>query len=142
MKKQEKSESNKVYSLILRYMILIVSAYGNLLIFYVILAPLTIYPAFFLLSLFYNASLSSNIISIANFNIYLIDACIAGSAYYLLLILNLSTPHIKKRISAILFSFVSFLIINILRIFIFSLLFINSFSLFFHCIYSSGIFFQ
>lgn len=131
MKNQKKSENKHIYSLIIRYLLLVASAYSNLAIFYIIFSPLTIYPVFFLLSLFFNASLSSNIISIANFNIYLIDACIAGSAYYLLLILNLSTPNIKKRISAILFSFASFLIINILRIFIFSILFVNSFSLFF-----------
>lgn len=48
----------------------------------------------------------------------MIKACIAGSAYYLLLIFNLSTPRIKfeKRIKLITSAFLIFLLANILRI--------------------------
>jgi|TARA_Y100000310_G_scaffold337625_1_gene425192 exosortase/archaeosortase family protein len=47
-----------------------------------------------------------------------IKACIAGSAYFLLLILNLSTPKIpiRKRILMIFISFVSLLVLNVIRI--------------------------
>jgi exosortase/archaeosortase family protein len=45
-----------------------------------------------------------------------IDACIAGSAYYLLLVLNLSTPSIKRRIYYLVFSFLIFFVINTARI--------------------------
>ncbi len=62
----------------------------------------------------------------------MIAACIAGSAYYLLLILNLSTPGIKlkKRISMILWAFSVFLAVNILRIFLLALIFIAGYSWF------------
>jgi len=129
MKKKE--EKKKIYYPVLRYLILVSSALGNLWLFYFIFTPLTIYPVFFLLKLFFSASLSGTIISFNNVSINLVKACIAGSAYYLLLILNLTTPiSIKKRIYALIFSFISFLIINIIRIFLFSLLLENSFSLF------------
>ncbi|MEK6879716.1 MAG: pacearchaeosortase, partial [Nanoarchaeota archaeon] len=57
-----------------------------------------------------------------------IEACVAGSAYYLLLILNLSTPKIqlKTRIKAIFFSFAAFFIINLIRVIILVLVFFTS----------------
>jgi exosortase/archaeosortase family protein len=63
----------------------------------------------------------------------LIDACIAGSAFYLLLILNLSTPKIKikQRIFILLFDYFIFLVLNILRIFLLSILLINSSQIFY-----------
>jgi len=115
---------NKIQSIFLRYLILILIAIPNLYIFYFIFTPLTIYPLYFLLNLFFDASLSQNIIQFGNSSIELILACIAGAAYYLLLILNLSTPEIRfqKRIKLILSSFLIFLALNILRIFFLSLL--------------------
>lgn len=116
-----------------RYLILILIALPGLFIFYFIFTPLTVYPVYFLLGLFFDVTILSKInILIHNIPIELIPACIAGSAYYLLLVLNLSTPKIKlkKRICAILFSFAAFLILNILRIFILSSLAITGFSYF------------
>jgi exosortase/archaeosortase family protein len=51
---------------------------------------------------------------------------VAGSAYYLLLIFNLSIPNIKfsERVKMICFAFVSFLIINIIRIVILASIFV------------------
>ncbi len=125
----KKRKRNKNYfkgflNIILRYLILILIALPGLVIFYFIFTPLTVYPVHFLLGLFFDAALLSKIhILVNNIPIEIIPACIAGSAYYLLLVLNLSTPKIKlkKRIYAILFSFAVFLILNILRIFILSL---------------------
>lgn len=121
-----KNKNIDTLSLIFRYLFLILIAFPNLAFFYTIFTPLTVYPVYWLLGLFFNVSfLSDNLILINNFlPIELIRACIAGSAYYLLLILNLSTPKInlKKRIYAIGFSFLAFLIINILRIFILSVI--------------------
>jgi len=63
--------------------------------------------------------------------ITLIPACIAGSAYLLLLILNLTTPlKPLQRAKSIAFLFISFLLLNIARIFIFILLLINNFAYF------------
>jgi len=131
MKKRASKNNKRIYFLILRYIILVLVALGNLFIFYFIFTPLTIYPVFFLLNLFFQVSLSGTTILLAGFPIKLVEACIAGSAYYLLLILNLTTPMpIKKRIFSIIFLFLSFLIINVLRIFFFSILLTKSFSLF------------
>ena len=120
-------------NILLRYLILILVALPGLFIFYFIFTPLTVYPVYFFLGLFFDvAILSKTNILVNNLPIELISACIAGSAYYLLLVLNLSTPKIKlkTRISAIIFSFIAFLILNILRIFILSSLAITGFSYF------------
>lgn len=126
MSKKENDKSY-LYNLGIRYLILIIVALPNLFIFYQVFAPLTIYPSFFLFKLLFDVELSGNNFIINNsMNITLIDACIAGAAYYLLLILNLSTRNIenKKRIKLILISFLSFLILNILRIFLLGLMYI------------------
>jgi len=119
--------------IILRYLILILIALPGLFIFYFIFTPLTVYPVYFLLGLFFDVAILSKIhILVNNIPIELISACIAGAAYYLLLVLNLSTPKIKlkTRISAIIFSFIAFLILNILRIFVLSSLAATGFSYF------------
>ena len=135
MKKRGKRNKNlNVFlNILLRYAILILVALPGLLFFYFIFTPLTIYPVYFLLDLFFDAALLSKVyILINDIPIELISACIAGSAYYLLLVLNLSTPKIKlkTRIYAILFSFAAFLILNILRIFVLSFLAVTGFSYF------------
>lgn len=120
-----------IYHFLLRYIILVLAAINNLWLFYAIFTPLTVYPVFYALNLFFNASLSNTTIILEGSSIQLIKACIAGSAYYLLLILNLTTPMpIKKRIISIIFSFLSFLVVNIARIIFFSILLLKSFSLF------------
>ena len=117
-------KSNLYWSIIIRYLILILIALPNLYLFYLILTPLTIYPVYFLLKLVSEVSLQANTLLISNFSIEIIKACIAGSAYYLLLILNLSIPKIdlKKRLKMILFAFLLLLVLNILRIFLLILL--------------------
>lgn len=128
---KNRAENKKICYLIIRYLVLFFSALGSLWIFYFIFTPLTVYPVFFLLKLIFSANLSGTVIIFNGVAINLIKSCIAGAAYYLLLILNLTTPmQVKKRILAILFSFSLFLMINIIRIFLFSLLLSNSFSLF------------
>ena len=120
----KKSKEN-ISDIVLRYFILILAAIPNLWLFYAIFTSLTVYPVYWLLGIFYDASLLNNNIILLNqaISIELIEACIAGSAYYLLLILNLSTPNIKtkKRVKILLVAFASFLIVNILRIFALSL---------------------
>lgn len=126
-----KKENKKAGFIFLRYIILVLLAIPNLFLFYFIFTPLTIYPVSSILSLFYNSQLVSNQITINNISIEIVGACVAGSAYYLLLLLNLSIPmRLKKRISSIAFSFLIFLAINILRILVFTVLLINSFKYF------------
>ena len=127
-----KKMPRKFFGILVRYLILTLIALPNLWLFYLIFTPLTIYPVFFLLSLFFSASLVNNLILLENtFPIEIISACIAGSAYYLLLILNLSIPmKINKRLKILLFTFLSLLVLNILRIFLLSLVFVSGASLF------------
>jgi exosortase/archaeosortase family protein len=140
-------------NLIVRYVLLVLLGIPSLFIFYFIFTPLTFYPVFFILKALYGAVITTGSTTIAcntianssilpNFlsNIACIDttllfkglyasiipACIAGSAYYLLTILNLTTPMNKKtRIKSIIFLLSTFLILNILRIVFFAILFVN-----------------
>jgi len=110
---------NKIYSIIIRYLLILLIAIPNLYIFYAVFAPLTIYPLYFILQLFFDVSLSNSTLLLNGFQIQIINACIAGSAYYLLFALNLSVPDIslKQRAKMLCFSFLSLLVLNILRIF-------------------------
>jgi len=112
----------------LRYLILIALGIYNLYLFYLIFTPVTVHLVYYLLS-----NLSEGVVLVSSGKIssiflkgyiaQIIPACVAGSAYYLLLILNLTTPmNPKKRIGSLFFLFGSFLIINVLRITIFALL--------------------
>ena len=127
-----KRDAQKIIDVIIRYSILLVIGILGTPFFYSIFTFLTIEPVYLLLNIFFNPSLISNIITINNLPIEIIGACVAGSAYYLLLILNLSMPKIKlgKRIMLLLFSFSLLLILNILRIFLLSVLYVSQFSLF------------
>jgi len=123
-----------ILDILTRYLILILIAIPNLWLFYLVFTPLTAYPVFALLNIFYDASLVAGKIIIINRSIpiELIKACIAGAAYYLLLILNLSTPKIKirSRIKILLLAFGSFLVLNVLRIFFLSLIAVSGSSFF------------
>lgn len=123
----------KIGSIALRYIILILVALPNLWLFYFIFTPLTVYPVYYLLNLSFDASLIGNIIILnKKIAIELIRACIAGSAYYFLFVLNLSTPKIKisKRVKMIIFAFLVLLIINILRIVLLSFVAYSGYSFF------------
>jgi len=120
-------ERGELYSLIIRYFLLALFGTFNLAIFYLIFSPLTVYPSYFFISkIFENSILISTdpyAILFKGYIAKIIPACIAGSAYYLLLILNLTTPmQLKRRIYSLLFLFSSFLIINIARIVLFATL--------------------
>lgn len=99
-------EDKKAFRLFVRYLILLGLGLFNLKLLYFVFTPLTVYPVFAILSLVY---------------VQIIPACIAGAAYYLLLILNLSTPmDFGKRVKSIFFLLAIFLVLNIARILIFA----------------------
>ena len=134
MKKEKKTRlkenSKKTWSLLLRYSILLVLAI-SLPLFYKILTPLTVYSTAGLLKPFYQVLVSGDIIFVSNNLIQIIPACVAGSAYLLLLIFNLSVSmKAKQRIYSILFSVSILFILNILRIFFLTILFVNNFKFF------------
>ncbi|MBI2632144.1 pacearchaeosortase [Candidatus Pacearchaeota archaeon] len=121
-------------SLLARYLIIIIIALFNLSIIYLIFTPITTFIVKLLLKIFYSdMHFFSNTTTfyISGNYINLIPACIAGAAYYLLLLLNLTTPmDIKSRTKSILFLVFSFLILNVIRITIFSFLFVSGFQYF------------
>ena len=117
----------------IRYLIMVVLALENFWLFYLVFTPLTIYPVYFIMSLFFDTILIGNVMIINNeIPIELIKACIAGSAYYLLFVLNLSTPKINigKRIKMLLLAFSALLAFNIFRIVLLSTIFLEGFSIF------------
>jgi exosortase/archaeosortase family protein len=125
VKRINKIKIDKIYLIFLRYLVLLGLIFSLPLI-YLIFTPLTLYPVVGLLSLIYGQVLvNQHVIAIAGKSfIELVPACIAGSAYLLLLMLNLSVPmKLKQRIYTILVSFAALLMLNILRIFILSILY-------------------
>ncbi|MFA6089791.1 MAG: pacearchaeosortase, partial [Candidatus Woesearchaeota archaeon] len=127
-------ETKNILNLVLRYVILVLVAVPNLYLFYKLFTPITIQAVYYSLKIFFDVSISGNAISFnpSCLSIEIIEACIAGSAYYLLLLFNLSTPNIefKKRIWLILAAFSSFFVLNIVRIFVLSVLLLNRSSFF------------
>ena len=113
----------ETFLLILRYFTLLLFA-AYISIFYKIFTPATIYPVFWILNSLYGAKLlEGHTIFFNGYYAEIIPACVAGAAYFLLLILNLSTPmHFKKRIKSLIFLNLTFLILNIIRIVVFALL--------------------
>ncbi|MEI6731564.1 MAG: pacearchaeosortase [archaeon] len=107
-----------------RYFFLVLISFQGLTVLYWILTPVTSYLSYISLNLLFGAKiLAGGTIFLKGLYIDLIPACIAGSAFYLLLILNLTSPMPgKKRIKSIAFLVLSFLILNVIRIFIFSVL--------------------
>jgi exosortase/archaeosortase family protein len=130
MKKRESSNKKSIF-IILRYLILLILGL-NLYLIYKIFTPLTVYSVSFLLKLIYPIIVSGTMILINQIiTIEIIPACVAGSAYLLLLMLNLFVEMpIKKRIYSILLSLGLLFILNILRIFILTILLVNEFQYF------------
>jgi exosortase/archaeosortase family protein len=128
MRKRKEGISKKEFYLIgARYLFLVLMGIFSQ-VFYLIFLPLTLFPSYFLINLFYKAEVSGAFILIegASAPIEIVSACVAVSAYYLMLVLNLSTKmSLKKRIYSLAFSLCAFLVLNILRIFILSIMFVN-----------------
>ena len=115
----------EVINLLVRYGLILLLGIPNLFLFYLIFTPITIYPVFVILKIIDPSAAFVNLVNPSiSFNdiiITLVPACIAGAAYYFLAALNLATPmQIKKRMWSLLFLFVIFLVLNIIRIVIFA----------------------
>jgi len=92
-----------------------------------IILPLVIYPVSFLLSLSHEVFVFKEIILVGGISIELIPACLAVSAYFLLIGLNLLVQmKLPKRILSLAFSIFSLTLFNILRIFVLSLMMLNN----------------
>lgn len=121
---------DKIASIILRYSILIILGLGNLWAIYQLFTFPTINFSFLSLKLFYpDAILNLNAITYSSKTLVLISSCVAGAAYFLLLLLNIGTPmHFKKRINSLLFLIISFFLINNIRIVFFGILFASNYT--------------
>lgn len=108
----------KLNFILIRYFLVLLLGLGNLFLFYQVLTPITTYLVKFTLSFFSASYTVNSTIFFKSVSVELIPACIAGSAYYLLVILNLSSADISalKRVVMVLFSFALLLIFNVFRI--------------------------
>ena len=113
-------EAKLLLGMFARYFSLLLIGTGNLYIVYAILTPLTIYATTTALSIFTTTTLIDNFISIPGVTIEIVRACVAGAAFYLLLILTLSTPGVKPitRTKTILTAIAILFALNISRILI------------------------
>jgi len=126
-------KEKKAFYLLLRYFSLIILALNNFYIISFIVTPLTIYASYFSLNLVYSEIhfIPPRTFFFADLKIELVEACIAVAAYYFLIILNLTTPmKIKKRIFLFAFTILSFFVLNVVRIFVFSILLEKNFHYF------------
>lgn len=108
----------RVFSIVLRYFLILIFGLGNLYLLYLLFTPLTLNITYFILNIFTSPSLINGFIYFNESIIQIIPACVAGAAYYLLLILILSTPNLsfKKYLKLIGISFGIFFLFNVLRI--------------------------
>tara|TARA_Y100000310_G_C20416895_1_gene684763 strand:- start:92 stop:619 length:528 start_codon:yes stop_codon:yes gene_type:complete len=122
-----KKETKTIYSIISRYLIIFLLGLGELFIFYAVLTPTTLYPVYAILDIFYEVDLSGIVLSINNYSIEIVKACVAGAAYYLLIALNLATPmSLNKRIRTLLYIITALFALNVARITFLSVLFVNN----------------
>lgn len=118
-RKDETQPSTSYLSgLAVRLILALLLAVNSLALIYFIFTPLTVYPSFWLIKLFYPIQIDGRLFSYTNYTISIVNACVAGAAYYLLALLNLTTKglNIATRIKAFLFGAVSLLVFNIFRI--------------------------
>lgn len=113
-------DTKKISNLFLRYLSIIILGLGNLYIIYKILTPLTLHATNFSLKIFTPTLLIENIIQFNQSLIEIAPPCVAGSAFYLLLVLLLSTANIKPevRLKAVLTAIATLFVLNITRILI------------------------
>lgn len=124
---------SNIYYIFARYISLIIIGLFGMSLIYFIFTPLTLFPSFIIIKILYSDAYLNgmNEIIASGERIVLIEACIAGAAYYLLLVLCITTPmKIKKRVQNLFFIITSFLVLNIIRIILFSCLYIEEFRLF------------
>lgn len=109
---------NKLIGIFSRYATIIILGLSNLYLIYKILTPITIHATNLLLKIFTSTTLSENLIYTSQATIQIAPSCVAGAAFYLLLILLLATPNIKPktRTKAIITAVATLFILNISRI--------------------------
>ena len=114
-------DKKQVILLSLRYLFLVLIGLNSLYVFYLIFTPLTFYPSLWIAKwLFDGVAFPGNIIFAHGHYARIIPACVAGAAYYLLTILNFTTPmSVSKRVKSMSYIIIAFLVLNVLRIVLF-----------------------
>ncbi|MEK6871644.1 MAG: pacearchaeosortase [Nanoarchaeota archaeon] len=128
----KKIKQKKIVLISLRYLFLLAIVFA-LPILYTLLTVPTVFPVLILLKLMYTQVefIEPIIIIDAVTFIEIVPACIAGSAYLLLIILNFSIPlHLRKRMHVLFFSLAMFFILNVTRIILLSIWYHEKFSFF------------
>lgn len=123
----------EMWGVLSRYILLIVLALGDFWLIYAVFTIPTITASYFFIKAIYPSALllGDATIFFKGYYAQIIPACIAGAAYYLLAILNLTTPMpISKRIGSLVFLLSSFFLINVARIVLFAWLFEQGFNYF------------
>lgn len=112
--------NKKIIGLFSRYLVILIFGIGNMYLIYKILTPPTIHATNLLLSVFTQTTLIGNTIYFGQVIIEIAPSCVAGSAFYLLLILLFSTADIKPktRLYAILTAIAILFVLNVTRILI------------------------
>lgn len=126
-------DSREMVWMLVRYLVLVLIPLGGLTLLYLIFTPLTVYPVYWILKMIY-----SDTILLGTTTLYfhgqfasIVAACVGGAAYYLLLILNLTTPMTpSKRVKSICFIAFIFLLLNVIRITIFAILLATGYNYF------------
>ncbi len=120
---------SKIQSITIRYFLLIIISLGNFWIIYKTFTFPTITLSYFFIHLIYPLSLlEGNTIQYSSKLLAIIAPCVAGAAYFLLLLLNLGTSMpLKTRIKSLVFLILTFFLINILRIVLFAVLFARNY---------------
>lgn len=106
-----------------RYLVLALIPLGGMAFLYFVFTPLTVHPVYWILKKIYadTVLLGTTTLYFQEQYANIVAACVAGAAYYLLLILNLTTPmSLPQRAKSIAFTLLIFLVLNILRIVIFA----------------------
>ena len=111
-------QSKKIIGMFARYFALLLIGTNSLYVIYKILTPLTIRITTAILSIFTSPTLIGNFIVLTGVTIEIIPACVAGAAFYLLLILTLSVHNVKPiiRTKATITAIAILFALNILRI--------------------------
>ena len=113
-------QTKKILGLFARYLTILLIGLGNLYVIYKVLMPLTIHILNVILSIFTNTALYGTIIHLPQIGIAveIVPACVAGSAFYLLFLLLMSTAGIEPetRAKTIITAFAILFALNILRI--------------------------
>lgn len=123
--------NKKLISLFFRYFLLVLVGF-NLGIISFFIEPFTTHLLNSLLQIFFDFSFENSSIVFGSYELFLIESCFAISAFYLFLVLLLSTPNInlRRRFVFFLSGTLVLALLNAFRIFFLIFILINYASLF------------